>query len=601
MYQVLYRKYRPKVFADVYGQEHITSTLINEIKEGRVSHAYLFTGSRGTGKTTCAKILAKAVNCEHNETGEPCNECEICKGLDDGTIYDVVEIDAASNNGVDNIRDLREEANYTPSRGKYRVFIIDEVHMLSTGAFNALLKTLEEPPEHVIFILATTEVHKLPATILSRCQRFDFKRIQPETMAIRLKQVAGFENMRLSDEAAVLIARIADGGMRDALSILDQCAGRSKDIDEKLVSEVAGIAGREALYELSQAVAAKNSGAALDIIAKLHANSYDMERLCVEMINHYRNFLIVKTVNKNRGLIICTDDEYNSIVTGAQDYTLPQVINALDLFQDTLVKIKGGVNSRIEMEMSFIKLCEPKLDSSVESILSRLSQVENAVRRGITAVPASSGAEAGVSQAKPQPAAEKEKQPENSAPKQENPADDLPWKTETAPAPLAEKANVADKGFDSVSANENEKSKVNQEHNSQKHQFAQESPALNQTSGRAAPGNPEPQNGEQVLFDGWAEFMDEIYKKDIAIYGVLNGSRGYVRGEYFLIDGKNPTLRQFIKIPTHSKAIKQALYDVTGINYKLGLIKSNAETKVKRDPLEDLISKASGNVNIEVD
>ena len=601
MYQVLYRKYRPKVFADVYGQEHITSTLINEIKEGRVSHAYLFTGSRGTGKTTCAKILAKAVNCEHNETGEPCNECEICKGLDDGTIYDVVEIDAASNNGVDNIRDLREEANYTPSRGKYRVFIIDEVHMLSTGAFNALLKTLEEPPEHVIFILATTEVHKLPATILSRCQRFDFKRIQPETMAIRLKQVAGFENMRLSDEAAVLIARIADGGMRDALSILDQCAGRSKDIDEKLVSEVAGIAGREALYELSQAVAAKNSGAALDVIAKLHANSYDMERLCVEMINHYRNFLIVKTVNKNRGLIICTDDEYNSIVTGAQDYTLPQVINALDLFQDTLVKIKGGANSRIEMEMSFIKLCEPKLDSSVESILSRLSQVENAVRRGITAVPASSGAEAGVSQAKPQPAAKKETQPENSAPKQENPADDLPWKTETVPAPLAEKANAADKGFDSVSANENEKSKVNQEHNLQKHQFAQESPALNQASGRAAPGNPEPQNGEQVLFDGWAEFMDEIYKKDIAIYGVLNGSRGYVRGEYFLIDGKNPTLRQFIKIPTHSKAIKQALYDVTGINYKLGLIKSNAEAKVKRDPLEDLISKASGNVNIEVD
>lgn len=601
MYQVLYRKYRPKVFADVYGQEHITSTLINEIKEGRVSHAYLFTGSRGTGKTTCAKILAKAVNCEHNETGEPCNECEICKGLDDGTIYDVVEIDAASNNGVDNIRDLREEANYTPSRGKYRVFIIDEVHMLSTGAFNALLKTLEEPPEHVIFILATTEVHKLPATILSRCQRFDFKRIQPETMAIRLKQVAGFENMRLSDEAAVLIARIADGGMRDALSILDQCAGRSKDIDEKLVSEVAGIAGREALYELSQAVAAKNSGAALDIIARLHANSYDMERLCVEMINHYRNFLIVKTVNKNRGLIICTDDEYNSIVTGAQDYTLPQVINALDLFQDTLVKIKGGANSRIEMEMSFIKLCEPKLDSSVESILSRLSQVENAVRRGITAVPASSGAEAGISQAKPQSAAEKEKQPENSASKQENPADDLPWKTETAPAPLAEKANAADKGFDSVSANENEKSKVNQEHNSQKHQLAQESPALNQASGRAASGNPEPQNGEQVLFDGWTEFMDEIYKKDIAIYGVLNGSRGYVRGEYFLIDGKNPTLRQFIKIPTHSKAIKQALYDVTGINYKLGLIKSNAETKVKRDPLEDLISKASGNVNIEVD
>ncbi|UKI22972.1 MAG: DNA polymerase III subunit gamma/tau [Anaerotruncus sp.] len=509
MYQVLYRKYRPKVFADVYGQEHITSTLINEIKEGRVSHAYLFTGSRGTGKTTCAKILAKAVNCEHNENGEPCNECEICKGLDDGTIYDVVEIDAASNNGVDNIRDLREEANYTPSRGKYRVFIIDEVHMLSTGAFNALLKTLEEPPEHVIFILATTEVHKLPATILSRCQRFDFKRIQPETMAIRLKQVAGFENMRLSDEAAILIARIADGGMRDALSILDQCAGRSKDIDEKLVSEVAGIAGREALYELSQAVAAKSSGAALDIIAKLHANSYDMERLCVEMINHYRNFLIVKTVNKNRGLIICTDDEYNSILSGAQDYTLTQVIYALDLFQDTLVKIKGGANSRIEMEMSFIKLCEPKLDSSVESILSRLSQVENAVRRGISSAPQGpQAAESAHARQVPEPKKETA-QSTNNLPEQKPQPEDLPWKED----------------FDSVS----EKAATAKE-NAAQHTPSNEDLPPDIFNADEAPLPPEPpvhraeptppaqshapaQNGDQVLFDGWAEFMDEIYKK----------------------------------------------------------------------------------------
>lgn len=282
MYQALYRKYRPKVFSDVCGQEHITSTLLNEIRDGRVSHAYLFTGSRGTGKTTCAKILAKAVNCENSNNGEPCNECEMCRGLDDGTIYDVVEIDAASNNGVDNIRELREEANYTPSRGKYRVYIIDEVHMLSQGAFNALLKTLEEPPAHVIFILATTEVHKLPATILSRCQRFDFKRIQPETMAKRLEEVASMESISLTPEAAILISRIADGGMRDALSILDQCAGRNEEINEELVSRVAGIAGREALYELSAAIADKDSGKALSIIADLHQNSYDMERLCVE-------------------------------------------------------------------------------------------------------------------------------------------------------------------------------------------------------------------------------------------------------------------------------------------------------------------------------
>ena len=278
MYQVLYRKYRPKVFSDVYGQDHVTSTLKNEIENGRVSHAYLFTDSRGTGKTTCAKILAKAVNCEHNVNGEPCNECEVCKGLDNGSIYDVVEIDAASNNGVDNIRELRDDTNYAPTRGKYRVYIIDEVHMLSTGAFNALLKTLEEPPSHVIFILATTEVHKLPATILSRCQRFDFKRIQPETMAKRLNQVAEAEGITLESDAALLIARIADGALRDGLSILDQCAGRGSVVNAQLVSEVAGLAGKEAIYKLSSCISSKDSSSAMSIISELYQNSYDMER-----------------------------------------------------------------------------------------------------------------------------------------------------------------------------------------------------------------------------------------------------------------------------------------------------------------------------------
>lgn len=562
MYQVLYRKYRPKVFSDVYGQEHVTSTLLNEIRENRVSHAYLFTGSRGTGKTTCAKILAKAVNCENSENGEPCNECEVCRGLDAGTIYDVVEIDAASNNGVDNIRDLREEANYTPTRGKYRVYIIDEVHMLSTGAFNALLKTLEEPPAHVIFILATTEVHKLPATILSRCQRFDFKRIQPETMAIRLKEVAGLENMQLSDEAAILIARIADGGMRDALSILDQCAGRSREIDELLVSQVAGIAGREALYELSDAVCNKNSGAALDIISRLHQSSYDMERLCVEMINHFRNFLIVKTVNKSRELIICTDDEYNTIKSSAENYTLPNIIYALDLFQDTLTKIKGGANSRIEMEMSFIKLCEPKLENSTDSILARLSALENAVRNGIKAAPA-------VKTELPAPAAE---------PQSTNRAAEQTVKEER-PLPKSIDIDMPEKQA------EEEKSRA---------EDAPKPPISN------PPESVPQQASEQTEFQYWADFMEAIYRTDIALYGVLNGSSGYVRGEFFLIDSKNPTLRQFIKIPTHSKAIKQALYEVTGVQYKLGLFKRKAESTENRDPLEDLISKAQGNVKIDI-
>ena len=564
MYQVLYRKYRPRVFADVYGQEHVTSTLLNEIKEGRISHAYLFTGSRGTGKTTCAKILAKAVNCEHNQNGEPCNECEVCKGLDAGTIYDVVEIDAASNNGVDNIRDLREEANYTPARGKYRVYIIDEVHMLSTGAFNALLKTLEEPPAHVIFILATTEVHKLPATILSRCQRFDFKRIQPETMSVRLKEVAKAENMNLSDEAALLISRIADGGMRDALSILDQCAGRSRDIDEALVSDVAGIAGREALYELSQAVSEKNSGKALDIISTLHQNSYDMERLCVEMINHFRNFLIAKTVNKSRELIICTDDEYKNILSSAEAFTLPNIIYALDLFQQTLTQIKGGANSRIEMEMSFIKLCEPKLETSQEAILSRLSSLENAVKNGVVMQATSSA-----------PIQEKKVIPEEPAKEIEPPIKDEPV-TEKQEAPAQEQPKEEQAEFDM--------------------------PVKHEEISAPAPRQEAPvQSATQEEFSQWPDFMEAIYKKDIALYGILNGSKGYIRGDFFLIDSKNPVVRDFIKIPTHAKAIKQALYDVTGTSFKLGLFKQAPKAEKSTDPLEDLISKAQGNVKIDVD
>lgn len=564
MYQVLYRKYRPKVFADVYGQEHVTSTLLNEIKEGRISHAYLFTGSRGTGKTTCAKILAKAVNCEHNQNGEPCNECEVCKGLDAGTIYDVVEIDAASNNGVDNIRDLREEANYTPARGKYRVYIIDEVHMLSTGAFNALLKTLEEPPAHVIFILATTEVHKLPATILSRCQRFDFKRIQPETMSVRLKEVAKAENMNLSDEAALLISRIADGGMRDALSILDQCAGRSRDIDEALVSDVAGIAGREALYELSQAVSEKNSGKALDIISTLHQNSYDMERLCVEMINHFRNFLIAKTVNKSRELIICTDDEYKNILSSAEAFTLPNIIYALDLFQQTLTQIKGGANSRIEMEMSFIKLCEPKLETSQEAILSRLSSLENAVKNGVVMQAQSSA-----------PVQEKKVIPEEPAKEIEPPIKEEPV-TEKQEAPAQEQPKEEQAEIDM--------------------------PVKHEEISAPAPQQEAPvQSATQEEFSQWPDFMEAVYKKDIALYGILNGSKGYVRGDFFLIDSKNPVVRDFIKIPTHAKAIKQALYDVTGTSFKLGLFKQAPKAEKSTDPLEDLISKAQGNVKIDVD
>ena len=559
MYQVLYRKYRPKVFADVYGQEHVTSTLKNEIKENRIAHAYLFTGSRGTGKTTCAKILAKAVNCENSVDGEPCNECEVCKGLDSGTIYDVVEIDAASNNGVDNIRDLREEANYTPSRGKYRVYIIDEVHMLSTGAFNALLKTLEEPPAHVIFILATTEVHKLPATILSRCQRFDFKRIQPETMSVRLKQVAQLEGMELDDDAAILIARIADGALRDGLSILDQCAGRSKKIDSDLVSEVAGLAGREALYKLTDCICTQNSSSAMTVISELYQNSYDMERLCVEMINHLRNFLIVKTVKDSRGLIICTDDEYNSIILSAENFTLENVIFALDLFQDALTKIKTGANARVELEMAFVKLCEPKLDVNIDSLVDRISKLERAVNRGVN-----------VSQ---QPAVVESTKPVVAENKQEVKAEKTveEIKNDTLPPITSSKPSIEPKALQGK--NETAVNKPQQTVNTD-------------------------DSNTQYEFEHWGDFMDIIHKQNIALFGVLAGSRGYIRGEYFLIDSPNPTIIQFLKTPTYSKAIKQALYDVTGQSFKLGIFKKKATDAPKRDLLEDLIHQAEDNIKI---
>ena len=559
MYQVLYRKYRPKVFADVYGQEHVTSTLKNEIKENRIAHAYLFTGSRGTGKTTCAKILAKAVNCENSVDGEPCNECEVCKGLDSGTIYDVVEIDAASNNGVDNIRDLREEANYTPSRGKYRVYIIDEVHMLSTGAFNALLKTLEEPPAHVIFILATTEVHKLPATILSRCQRFDFKRIQPETMSVRLKQVAKLEGIELDDDAAILIARIADGALRDGLSILDQCAGRSKKIDSALVSEVAGLAGREALYKLTDCICTQNSSSAMTVISELYQNSYDMERLCVEMINHLRNFLIVKTVKDSRGLIICTDDEYNSIISSAENFTLENVIFALDLFQDALTKIKTGANARVELEMAFVKLCEPKLDVNIDSLVDRISKLERAVNRGVNV----SQQPAVVEGAKPVVAENKQEV------KAEKAVEEI--KNDTLPPITSSKPSIEPKALQGK--NETAVNKPQQTVNTD-------------------------DSNTQYEFEHWGDFMDVIHKQNIALFGVLAGSRGYIRGEYFLIDSPNPTIIQFLKTPTYSKAIKQALYDVTGQSFKLGIFKKKATDAPKRDLLEDLIHQAEDNIKI---
>ncbi len=392
MYRALYRTWRPKTFSDVVGQQHITNTLQNELKANKLAHAYLFTGSRGTGKTSCAKILAKAVNCENLQDGNPCNECEVCRGIDSGAILDVVEIDAASNNGVDNIRDLRDEANYTPVRAKYRVYIIDEVHMLSVGAFNALLKTLEEPPEHVKFILATTEVHKLPATILSRCQRFDFKRIEPDDIAYQLNKVAAGEGFTIEDEAASLIAKVADGGMRDALSLLDQCQGQSSNVTAQLVSSVAGLTGHDHLFALADCIRNKDCARALSIINDLHNSSCDMERLCTQLIDHYRNLMIIRSVKDCAGLIVCTAAELQQLEAQAMSYTLEHIMHILSVLEATSGSLKRGLNRRVETEMAFVRLCTENLDSSVDALLKRVAELEKAVRTGAAAAPVTANA-----------------------------------------------------------------------------------------------------------------------------------------------------------------------------------------------------------------
>ena len=424
MYQVLYRKWRPKTFSEVVGQPHITTALKNEIRTGRLAHAYLFVGSRGTGKTSCAKILAKAVNCLHPVDGDPCGECEICRGIDDGSILDVTELDAASNNGVDYVRELREEVAYMPAAARYRVYIIDEVHMMSDSAFNALLKTLEEPPAHVIFILATTEVHELPDTILSRCQRFDFGRIAAEEIAARLQHIAENESFTLAPDAALMLARLADGGMRDALSLLDQCVSRTDEVTLDTVSEAAGIAGRDELYRLSAAIRAGDSGDALSLIDRLHNSSKDMERLCVEVLDFFRQLMIVKQVKDPGSIIILPPAEIERLQTEAQSYTLPAVLHCLDVLQQTLTRLRAGASRRLEMEMAVVKLCSPALDSRPEALTRRVKALEDALRGGATlpAQPATPVAAtpapkpAPVKPAEPAPAPKAEPAPEASAP-----------------------------------------------------------------------------------------------------------------------------------------------------------------------------------------
>lgn len=388
MYQALYRKYRPQTFDDVVGQMAVTQTLKTQLQSGRLSHAYLFTGSRGTGKTTSAKILAKAVNCENPQDGNPCNCCKACVAIDSGSCMDVLEIDAASNNGVDNVRDLRDDAVYTPSQVKMRVYIIDEVHMLSISAFNALLKIIEEPPEHLLFILATTELHKVPATILSRCQRFSFRRISQEDIAARLQYVAYQENIDLDDSAARVLARLADGAMRDGLSLLDQCASATDgELTADRVYSCLGIAGIMECGKLMQYISEHSTGKALALVDRFYAEGKDMGALLDEMACLTRDFMILKTAPRE-GLAmlsgVASDDEVKAL---SQKFSIGELARMMDVIQQTAVGFTRNTSRRMDAELCVVKLCQPELSLDAEAVNSRITRLEELIKSGSIALP----------------------------------------------------------------------------------------------------------------------------------------------------------------------------------------------------------------------
>ena len=539
MYQALYRKWRPRTFSDVSGQETVTTALKNELTTGRLSHAYLFTGCRGTGKTTCAKILAKAVNCAHPVDGDPCNECAVCRGIDDGSILDVAEIDAASNNGVDSIRDLRDEVAFTPVSGKYRVYIIDEVHMLSAGAFNALLKTLEEPPAHVIFILATTEVHKLPATILSRCQRFDFGRIRPEDIAARIHYVAGQEGLTVTDEAAMLLARLADGALRDALSLLDQCASVSHEITMDTVTHVTGMAGQETLCELTTCVARQDAAAALALVDRLYRSAKDMERLCAEWVTYLRNLMILHSVQDAGELVVAAPDELQRMRTEAQTLGLPTILHMMEVLQNTLDRLRGGVSRRVEMEMAVLRLCDPRLDGSAAALTHRLDVLEAAVRAGVSAgtpAPASTPDPASI----PAPAAEAIPAPEEAPP------------AEAAPAATPVESTPIE------------------------------------------PAIPAPVAVEHPFAD-WPRILEDLSRACPPLYGILRDTAALEKEGHIIICIENPLLAQVLKEGGNKEQLAAAITRVCGAPRPMKLRRvQKEEPAAQHDPLAQLLNAGRG-------
>ena len=581
MYRALYRKWRPQRFEDVVAQRGIVTALRNQVASGRVGHAYLFTGVRGTGKTTCAKIFAKAVNCLHPVNGDPCGECEICRGIDNGSILDVVEMDAASNNGVDDIRDLRDETAYTPSACKYKVYIIDEVHMLSTAAFNALLKTLEEPPAHVIFILATTEIQKVPATILSRCQRYDFTRIGPEDIARRVEYIAGEEKLELTPDGAELIARLADGALRDALSILDTCAGVTAKIDADVVRRMAGVTDRSYLFRISDALEAQDGAAALAQLAQLRQQSVDVKRLTEELIAHYRALMLAALPGGQALLSGVSPEEEALYLEKGPQLGQREAIRAIRALGSALEHMTRGSDQRIELELALFSLSEPPQQMQavpVQAVPARAA-AQPAVVQPFASAPAAqpfaSAPARPAPTAEPTPAQPQEAVPVQSAvPAASVPQTAVPEQAEIPPAPAEEPLPLPEEP--PVQQTETplpwEEPPASVEQPAAPEPVQQPSvPPVQEKTADPVPGKSDKTVQEGIApFPYWEQVVQQLQEKDPMLYTYLRKSKAYFDGTRVLIDG-GKTFRDFIRANRDSqRLIKKLIANVSGVAVPIG-------------------------------
>lgn len=613
MYRALYRKWRPQRFEDVVGQRAIVTALKNQITANRVGHAYLFTGVRGTGKTTCAKIFAKAVNCLHPVNGDPCGECEICKGIDNGSILDVVEMDAASNNGVDDIRDLRDETAYTPSACKYKVYIIDEVHMLSTAAFNALLKTLEEPPAHVIFILATTEIQKVPATILSRCQRYDFTRIGPEDIARRVEYIASEEKLELSPDGAELIARLADGALRDALSILDTCAGVTAKIDADVVRRMAGVTDRSYLFRISDALEAQDGATALAQLAQLRRQSVDVKRLTEELIAHYRALMLAALPGGQSLLSGVSPEEEALYLEKGPQLGQREAIRAIRALGSALEHMTRGSDQRIELELALFGLSEPPQQPQavpVQAAPVRAAAQPAAPQPFASATAVQPFASAPTPQPPipsvpvVQPAAEpKPVKAEPSVPSEISVEQTSPVQTEELP-PLPEEPPVQQAGMLPWDEPAAQAAQPAASVPAELEPVPQPEPPKPAPTPAAKPVPEKPQDAGQegtALYPYWPQVVQQLQEKDPMLYTYLRKSKAYFDGTRVLIDG-GKTFRDFIRANKDSqRLIKKLIKDVSGTAVPIGPYEPKSAGKTVSNAEQSLraLEKLGLDVSIE--